>query len=514
MMFRLVSSVILWLLIALPSQAQSPGEAGTLRFGREAGWKDFPFLAGTGFQRAKDGTMDLTLAASEYSGDDDTDLLVHFDDRLRDEASRYRITPEPNPIRRGFAALGGGSAVFQGNNPVTLQATSEAFFAPGRGWGDFTLEFWLYPSRVEDGETILEWTGGRTSTGTFETQNFRVGFEGARLVWTLQNLFAASPALPAVTVVVKGNSVLIPKQWHHHLLRYRASTGLLEYLIDGKTEGLTHATPSGTEDGKPYGAVVGPRTRGEIVLGSTYNGALDELRLSRSWVEDAQEDRFVADFATKGTAVSRIFDLRFPDSTVQSLTARAFNEGNSALAWSFRMAETIRYQWSFTGTTTKSLVAPEAEEDSWIRFEPGQDLSRLAQGRYLQLRVDLLSSGTGTETPRVNQIVVTTLPNPPPPAPSGVEAIPGNGQITVRWKPVMQGAVEGYLVFFGPRPGRTQGTLSTQGTSPLDVGKVTEIVLTGLTNDQIYYVSVAAYRSTAVSVVSRELPARPQRNLP
>jgi hypothetical protein len=514
MMFRRVASALLWILIALPSQAQSPSQAGTLKFGREAGWKDFPFLSGTGFQRAKDGTMDLTLAGSAYATDDDTDLLVHFDDRLRDEASRYRITPEPNPIMRGFAAIGGGSAVFSADNPVTLQATSEAFFAPGRGWGDFTLEFWLYPARVEDGETVFEWTGGRTSSGSFETQDFRAGFEGDRLVWTLQNLFAASPALPAVTVVVKGASVLIPKQWHHHVLRYKASTGLLEYLIDGKTEGLTYATPSGTEDGRPYGAVVGPRTRGEIVLGSSYNGAMDELRLSRAWVEAPQDDRFVADFATKGTAISRIFDLRFPDSTVQTLTARAFNEGNSALAWSFRMAETIRYQWSFTGVTTKSLAAPEAEEDSWIRFEPGQDLSRLAKGRYLQLRIDLLTSGTGTETPRVNQVTVVTLPNPPPPAPAGVEAVPGNGQITVRWKPVMQGAVEGYLVFFGPRPGQTQGTVSTQGMSPLDVGKVNEIVLTGLANDQIYYVSVAAYRASAVSVVSRELPARPQRNLP
>lgn len=507
--------VVILLFLALGgAYGQSPYEAGVLKFGREAGWKDFPQLVGVGFQRAKDGTQDLTLGAAEYTADDDTDLLVHFDDRLRDEASRYRITPVEGVIQRGFAALGGGSAVFHGDNPISLQATGDAMLAPGHGWGDFTWEFWLYPSRVEDGETLLEWTGGRTSTGTFETQDFRVGVEGGRLVWTFQNLFAASPALPAVTLKVKGDSTVIPKQWHHHMLRYKASTGLLEYLVDGKTEGLAYATPSGTEDGKPLAAVVGPRTRGELILGEKYNGAIDELRLSTAWVEEPQTDRFVSDFATKGTAISRIFDLKFPDSTVQTVTARAFNEGNSALVWSYRMAESIRYQWSFTGDTSKSLAAPEAEEDSWIRFQLGQDLTKLAKGRYLQLRVDLLPSGVGSETPRVNQIVVTTRPNPPPPAPDGLELTPGNGQVTVHWKPVLQGSVDGYLVFFGPRPGRTQGTVSTQGTSPLDVGKVTEIVLTGLTNDQIYYVSVAAYRSTAVSVVSRELAARPQRNLP
>ena len=512
MMSRAVVCALFFVLIVFSPAAQT--SASTLRFGREAGWKDFTLMSGTGFQRSKDGTLDLTLAASQYQADDDTDLLVHFDDKLRDEASRYRITPVPNPVQRGFAALGGGSAVFRGHTPLALQATSEAFFAPGRGWGDFTLEFWLYPSKVDDGETVLEWQGGRTSTGSFETQDFRVGFEDSHLVWTIQNLFSPSPAAPGVTIRVRGDATLIPKQWHHHLLRYRASSGLLEYLVDGKTEGLTHATPSGTEDGKPYGAVVGPRTRGEVILGPLYNGALDELRLSRAWIEEPQTDRFVSDFATKGTAISRIFDLRFPDSMVESVTVRAFTEGNSALAWSYRMAETIRYQWTFSGDTSKSLSTPEAEEDSWIRFQPGQDLSRRTQGRYLQLRVDLLPSGTGTETPRVNEIVVNTLPNPPPPAPSGVEVVPGDGQVTVKWRPVLQGSVEGYLVFFGPRPGQTQGTVSTQGVSPIDVGKVTQFVLTGLANDQIYYVSVAAYRSTAVSVVSKELAARPQRKLP
>lgn len=506
--------ILALVLTSLPLVAQDTDSAQILRLGRESGWKDLAFHAGTGFQRSPDGSLDLTLAASEYDSDLDTDLLLHFNDRLVDEASRYRVGSDSKLVQRGFSALGGGSAVFRGETPLSLQATSEALFAPGRGWGDFTLEFWLYPSKVEDGETIVEWQGGRTSSGTFETQNFRVSFEGSHLVWALQNLFAASPATPAVSVVLKGSSTLIPKQWHHHLLRYQASTGLLESLIDGKTDALLHATPSGTEDGRPYGLVIGPRTKGEIVLGSRYNGALDELRLSRSWVEEPQRDRFLADFAAKGTAITRIFDLRFPGSTVESVKARAFTEGASALVWSFRMAETIRYQWSFSGDTSRSLAAPEAEEDSWVRFQPGQDLSRLASGRYLQLRVDLLPSGTGTETPRVNQIVVTTRPSPPPPAPAGLEVIPGDGQLTIRWKPVLQGNPDGYLVFFGPRPGQTQGTKSTQGLSPLDVGKVTQIVLTGLANDQIYYVSVAAYRSTAVSPVARDVSARPQRNLP
>lgn len=505
-MFRAFFTTAIALLLLAPAEAQTPGSASVLRFGREAGWKDFPLLSGTGFQKAKDGTTDLVLAASEYTADEDTDLLVHFNDRVRDDAVRYRIAAEPSPVQRGFAALGGGSAVFRGETPVVLQATGEALFAAGRGWGDFTVEFWLYPSRADDGETVVEWQGGRTSSGTFETQGLRASFENSRLVWTFQNLFAGSPAQPALTLTVKGTSVLVPKQWHHHLLRYQAATGLLEYLIDGKTEGLVHATPSGTEDGRPYGLVIGPRTKGELILGGRYQGALDELRISRIWVDQPQPDRFLADFAARGTAVSRILDLRFPGSTVDSVQVRASSPGDTGVIWSYRMADTIRYQWTFGGDTAKSLAAPEAEEDSWIRFTPGQDLSRKAAGRYLQIRIDLLPSGTGTDTPRVNEITVNTRPSPPPPAPSGLELIPGDGRITVRWRPVLQGNPDGYYVFVSPRPG--------SATRPLDAGKVTEFVLDGLANDQIYYVSVAAYRSSAVGPLTREAAARPQRKIP
>jgi hypothetical protein len=493
-------------LIVSSAGAQTEPSANVLHFGRASGWKDFPTTTGTGLQKSKDGSLDLVLAASEYTADDDTDLLVHFNDRLKDDAVRYRIAPDPARIQRGFAALGGGSAIFRGDTPLVLQSTSEALFSAGKGWGDFSLEFWLYPAQAEDGETVVEWQAGRTSSGTFETQDLRASFESSHMVWTFQNLFAASPALPAVTLTVKGSSILIPKQWHHHLLRYQASTGLIEYLVDGKTEGLTYATPSHTEDGHPFAAVTGPRTRGELVIGGRYQGALDELRLTRAWVDQPQRDRFLADFAAKGTAISRIFDLRFPGSTVETVTAKAATPGDTALVWSFRMSDSIRYQWTFGGDTAKSLAPPDEEEDSWVRFTPGQDLGRVAAGRYLQLKVDLLPSGTGTDTPRVNEVTVTTRPSPPPPTPSGIELVPGDGQITVRWRPVLQGNPDGYYLFLSPRP--------HQATQPIDAGKVTEYVLSGLSNDQIYYVSVAAHRSSAVGPLSKELAARPQRKAP
>lgn len=499
---------------ALSAQAAS---ASTYHFGLKNGWKDFPVLQGVGFERARDGYLDLTLQAAEYTGDDNTDLLLHFNDKLRDEASRYQAAVSAAPdtttvVKRGFAALGGGSAVFRGDNPIVLQATPGSLFSAKQVWGDFSLEFWLYPSEVQDGETVFAWQGGRNSAGAFETQQFKVGFEGSRLVWTLQNLFATSPATPGVTLRLAGDKTLIPRQWHHHLLRYQASTGLLEYTIDGLTEALIHATPSGREDGQVYGLVTGNQTTGEVLLGGKYSGALDELRLTRDFVEQPQTDRYLTTFASKGTAISRIFDLRFAGSFVESITARATQAGDTALVYSYRMAESIRYQWNFDGSTDRSLAkVPDQEEDSWIRFEPGEKLFTKLSGRYLQLRVDLLPSGTGKESPHLSELTVNASPNLPPPPPAGLEVLPGNGTLEVRWKPVMQGQVDGYLVFFGTRPGQYLDTKSAQGVSPLNVGKVTSVTISGLANDQIYYVAVATYQSSNISVNSRELSGRPTR---
>jgi hypothetical protein len=250
-----------------------------------------------------------------------------------------------------------------------------------------------------------------------------------------------------------------------------------------------------------------------VVLGDKYNGALDELRMSRDFVDSPQTDRYLTGFATKGTAISRILDLRFAGSFIETITARATRAGDTALVYSYRMAETIRYQWNFDGTTDKSLAqAPEEEQDSWTRFEPGDKLFSGLSGRYLQLRIDLLPSGTGKQTPRLTELTVNASPNLPPPSPSGLEVTAGNGTLELRWKPVMQGKVDGYLVFFGTRPGQYLDTKSNQGASPLKLGNVTSVTLSGLANDQIYYVSVATYQATNISVNSRELASRPSRD--
>ena len=88
----------------------------------------------------------------------------------------------------------------------------------------------------------------------------------------------------------------------------------------------------------------------------------------------------------------------------------------------------------------------------------------------------------------------------------------GSGAVPLYWKTVNASDVRGYLVYYGDRPGDYHGVDSDRGHSPIDVGRTTDLRLTGLANGKLYYFSVVAYDSTEPphrSLFAREVSARP-----
>lgn len=71
-----------------------------------------------------------------------------------------------------------------------------------------------------------------------------------------------------------------------------------------------------------------------------------------------------------------------------------------------------------------------------------------------------------------------------PEAPAGVTVTPGDTQLTVSWD-ANDEPVDGYKVHYG--------TQSKNYTTSVDVGKVTNYAITGLTNGITYYVAIKAY---------------------
>ncbi|MBI2569721.1 MAG: fibronectin type III domain-containing protein [Candidatus Schekmanbacteria bacterium] len=133
---------------------------------------------------------------------------------------------------------------------------------------------------------------------------------------------------------------------------------------------------------------------------------------------------------------------------------------------------------------------------------PTFTLSGLTSGQTYYLAVsavDQTSEGAlSTEVQRA--------PHTPPDTPENFWARGANGQIALTWDAVADAA--GYRVYYdsdaaGP-PYR--GVDATQGSSPVDAGTSTQLVLAGLRNGATYYVTVRAYDSSGGA--SNDAPER------
>ena len=284
----------------------------TIELGKANLWSDILTMEGVTAVPGRWGFHDLVLASGQYTPDSSTELLLHFDGpATADAGGAYTLGGAAPIISQTVAALGGASAAFTGKKQgVTLTPPPEGMFAPGAVWNDFTIEFWLYPATLSDGESVLSWTGfSREGTGQAARQigqTLRCSFRDRRLVWDFQGLFAL-PGGRALPVTLAGTRQLLPRVWHHHMLRFNAREGLLEYRLDGEPEAIVHTTDTGSETGSIAMPRVGRAYAGPLVLGAGLTAFLDELRISRRFVEDP--DAFAVPREDRDAVTTRIIDL-------------------------------------------------------------------------------------------------------------------------------------------------------------------------------------------------------------
>ncbi len=443
----------------------------------------------------------LVLDPARYRPGEGTDLLVHFDGAEgRDETGRWRLEPRGTfkLAPADLAYMGAGAASFRApGSQFVLHPEGSALFGSNSVSRDFSLEFWLYPANAETGEILLLWKGARRDGSRTTTQQVSAIFSRNRMVFSFSNFFAP-PGGGAFQLNLTGASLLVPRTWSHHLVRFDSATGLVEYLMNGFTEATAYATSTGREGGTVFLPTVGAAS--PVTLGPNYTGLLDELRLSASWVERPNLGRYGLD---PGTAVSPRVDLGWSNSRLTSVDAEIRTPGDSGAAFFYRVGD-FPETW-------------RADTPEWMPFRPGAPLPDSARGRYAQVRVELYPDPRGAVGPVLSSVTLRYLPDPPPPPPGEILAVPGDGRVTVRWSRVPGDDLAGYLVYYGTAPGEYYGREAVQGPSPVDAGNSVSITLTGLTNGRLYYVTVASYDSVLPrrpGEFSREASARPARTVP
>ena len=520
------------------------GQLTEVVMGRADDWSDLSALHGTRLVPGRWGDLDLVLDdALDAAASTRTDLWVSFD-RSGRPAGRYRPyesatqSGEPTVTDANFVR-GGSSGVFDGDQGFSLLPEPGAFLSPGTLSRDFTIQFWLYPAVLQEGEELLSWAGSLLPEGgplrdraSGASQRLAVTIQDRRVNWHFDGLFrAAGSPVPAVQELT-GLSPLVPRRWHHHFLRFDSNDGTLEYLLDGIPHAITHVTNTRREGGTVGSPWVGTGRQAPLRIGDTFVGLMDDLQLTTTLIEP-ELTRYRG---RVGWAATRVFDLGHADSTLVAVEVKSETLGSNAeIFYYYRIA-----QLPFAPSLPAS-GAPDGPVA--VQFDPDQPFLNAPHGRYLQLLFELLPSGSTIaniggggglpsfrdgrrldKTPHLQEVRIRYLPVAPPPPPSRVAATPGDNAVLLRWQPATAvlgggGEIGGYVVFYGTRPGqylapalRPPGTVADQGASPIDVGAANELLLTGLSNGTVYYLAIAAYdglQPPQLSPFSAEVAARP-----
>ncbi len=447
---------------------------------------------------------EITIDATAPSGPVGPDLYLSFDGPEPVDTTGRWTVERIGPYQRSEAArFGAGAGSFRApETKLVLQPSSRAVFTPDVPLGDLSLEFWLKPTRAESGEIVFLWKSTRKSGKTSAAQQISCIILRNRVVFGFLNFFGTIDG-KKVDISLQGSSLLVPAVWSHHLVRFDSSTGLVEYLMNGQIEAVAYATSSGKQAGSVYTPI--PGGSGRLELAQNYTGLLDEFRLTQSFTSDPSLSRYPAAGAV---ALSPIFDLGATNSELLSIAARVRTPGESALHWSYRIAD--------------SSVGWRDDAPAWIPFTPGSTLElsgAVPRGRYIQLRAELFPDATGERAPSVSSVSIVYEPDRAPAPPGNVSASPGNARLVVRWTPVSEADVAGYMVYYGLAPGDYFGSGAAEGASPIFVpgARTSSLTLNGLKNGSLYFVAVAAYdraNPPHIGELSREISARPSRVSP
>ena len=465
------------------------------------------------------------------------DMSFSFDEGnaglFRDSTGNYTVvvSPEVEAVDRLYARAGMGAALFSetgvptpsntGNSALLVEPRSRgALFSAGNRIGDFTIEFWLYPVNMENGEQILSWVSSKPAGADYIVQRIHCFASKNRLQWTFENFFTSTNGGSHININLNGNVPVIPKTWSHHLVRFDASTGMIEYIVNGESESISYATPKGREGGEVFAPVAG--NGGAFVIGERFMGLLDEFKIhsicaGRSSVQryNSQGGRVVTgavDLGGNSSGVVRI-DATGGRASVRSSAGAVINEFRNNGRFRFKDDSELHF---FVRAADNPYLL---KESAWVSFLPGQDITDSVRGRYVQLAVDFYPSADGETSPYLDEVRITYLQGEPPLPPANITAVAVDGGVLLRWKQSPNIDTAGYLVYYSAVRGELFGEEAALGTSPLDVGKRNSLLIDGLKNGTLYYFRIASYAVSgdfgerSVGEFSREATARPLEGL-
>ncbi len=467
----------------------------TYTLGGKDGWPTLQTMDGVTYAPGKYGWQSIVLDTNSRSIDDSTDMLVSFDGtNFIDETGNY-TTVRNSLLPSSDSIMGSGAGLGLGSGGISFSGSEGALFSTSGVTGSFLIEFWLCPAIAESGEVVFSWRSSRTLANYPLYQTVRASFFNNKLRWDFTNIFSGYSKNDG-TVTLNEFQPAVPGEWSHHSISYDEETGLLEYRINGKTEDLVYVTTNGKEHG---GSIFPPvlGVAADVEFCTKFTGRIDDIRIQKTShydnAEDLRYDTYKKDggrFVTDPIMVSS-------GATLDRVDALISEPSQTAVVMYVRASDNF-FNWT-------------EDEPAWIPVQNHEELKNV-KGLYFQFAAELYPDGGGETSPQVTQVDLHFTEVPVPLPPFAIQAVAGDGSVTLTWSRSVDSTVGGYYVFYGERPGEYLGREAVQGYSPIDAGKTVSITLTGLKNGKIYYFAVASYSPENTSIMgslSKEVYARP-----
>jgi hypothetical protein len=466
------------------------------------------------------------------------DVKLSFDEGdtvfYMDSIGHYRVIVSPSltAVDHRYARVGSGAVLFSGSTgsrsaaaegPLVFEAqNSAALFAAGNRIYDFSIEFWIHPLNMENGEQVLLWNSvcPSKSNTAYSPQQISCTSIKNRLQWSFHNFFSSPDGAKSLDISISGVSAVVPKIWSHHLIRFDSTTGLLEYLVNGRAEAIVYANSTGREGGEVFTPLTGQG--GSFVLGGNYSGLMDEFmihgnlfptpKLQKYPLQGGRIQTIAIDLGEGNNDVLKLDVAGGKTSTINARINNEFKQNGK-----FRFSDDSEMHFFIRASDN-----PYRWDAPWLPIIPGADIAGIAVGRYVQLMVDFYPSADGEASPYLEELRITYQPDEPPLPPAQLTAVAMDGAVRLQWRNSPDKNAQGYLVYYGTSSDDYFGEDATIGISPIDVGKINSINIDGLKNGVLYYFRVAAYSNrittnTGTSYAppyhtgefSREVRARP-----
>lgn len=471
-------------------------------FGGKKGWGEVQVRNGITTGKGRFGYESLELETNANKAGEFTDCLIDFENnRTYDKTGHYQLISNGTfPSKK--CAVGKGAALSRAREGIELKGDETSFFGYEGPAGSFTIDFWICPSTVENGEVILSWRSSKNIAGQVVYQLISTSFYKNKVMVLFSNIFEGWTANNGDVTLCSSRSI-IPNKWSHHVISFEDETGILEYRIDGGLEDIKFLTDTGHEGGSVYSAVMG--VGANLKLCPSYTGLIDDFMITRSYFDLHQEEiaenteiRKQEHYRATGGRFESKPILTKEGTIIDSVKAEVSVPSQTAIKLYVRGGDNY-FNWT-------------SDYPEWIPVKSGEKITDLS-GMYFQIAGELFPDGGGAATPSVTQIDVeyTTLPEPLPPYKITVEK--GDGQVTLSWSYSVDDTAGGYYIYYGNRPGEYLGRVAAEGASPVNAGNVTSYTLTGLKNGAIYYFAIATYSKIDNRIcgpLSKEVFARPE----